>query len=131
MQAASHYLVRAKVVAHRIDERPILVDDRGLRDALPVEVIDDLALHLVDVLARQAERVDPAEHRLVQVVDQLAAALGDLAGERVAERELAAADTVARVVEVRGDALARERVRALQAREAGADDPDVERRFGR
>ena len=67
--------------------------------------------------------------RVVTLVDQLAAVLGDLAvGEVAAPRPAAAAQPVVRLVDLSRISGLLEAVRARQAREAGADDDDARRR---
>jgi hypothetical protein len=60
----------------------------------PAEVVEDLAGDLGDVLEIEVLLVRIADQGLVQVVDELAAALGDLAGEEAAQGELAAAGAI-------------------------------------
>jgi len=124
-----------QIVVHRVDEVAVLVHDVLLRDVLAVEVVEDLARLLVHVLFREVELVRVGEHRLVPGVDELAAAFGDLSGERhrttegAAEREAASAGSVARFVQRRHDAGCLEAIGAYEAGEARADDPDAHLRW--
>ena len=58
-------------------------------------------------------------------VDQLGAALGDLAGKDAAQRPDAAADAVAGLEHLRPSALAGQHRGGIQSGEAGADDRHV------
>ena len=116
-----------QIGVHDRHERAELVDDRGFRHEIAVEVIKGLAGFLRHVLERQPEPLRVAEHRLVRRVDELAAALGDLAREKAAQRPAAAAGADAGVVDGGDDAAFRERVSAREPGEAGADDADIRR----
>ena len=92
---------------------------------LPGEEVGHVAGFLVDIFERQIESSSVPEHRLVQVVDQLAAALGDLARKEPAERPAPAAGPRVGVVECRSHPALGQRVATRQAGETGANDPHV------
>jgi hypothetical protein len=108
--------------AHRGNERPVFLDHSGFRDVIAIEQVEHLARLLLDVLERQAIALGVADHHLVQVVDQLAAALDHLSGKLAGQRKASAADARRGVVDRGGDAACCQPVRARKAGEAGADN---------
>jgi hypothetical protein len=116
---AQHLEVRS----HAGHQRPVLVHDLGFGVALAAEVIDRLPGGPVEVLAREAELDDVAEHRLVEVVEQLAALLPHLAREGPGRGDAAAEPPVG-LVEGGGDAGPAQPVRADESGEARTHDGD-------
>jgi hypothetical protein len=96
----------------------------GLGD-VSADAEGDVTRLLHDVLDREAEPPRVPQHRLVRVVDELAAQFGDLAWEKAAQRIAPSADAVGRLIHGRGDSATGKSICARQSGEAGADDADA------
>jgi hypothetical protein len=110
---------------HGLDERPELVHDGGLGIPHAAEHVEHLTGPLVHVLASEPEPLGVGEHRLVQIVDQLAAALDHLSWKRLPKRPAAPASAGGCLVHRRNDAALPEGVGTRHARQAATDDADV------
>jgi hypothetical protein len=103
----------------------------GLRERVwpPVEVVQRLGavrLALQQVVEREPELLGELAELDVPRVDQLAAVLGHEPGrERAADRPAAAAQAVARLVQLRADTRLFEAIGTRQAGEPAADDDDT------
>jgi len=113
----------AQVVTHGGDQIPKFVDDCRLRKVLPVEKVKDFTPGLfLNVLEREIESLGVPEQGFMQVVNELAPALGNLAREEAAEREAAAADSIACIVQRRVNTVVVELVPTGQARQTTPHD---------
>jgi len=94
---------------------------------LATEIVRALAREPGHVLAREIEALRVAEHRLVRVVDELAAAFRNLSRKKLAQREAAAVNAARAFVDGRPDTGGCEPIGTRKAGQAGSDDADVNR----
>jgi len=100
---------------------------RGAFEVAPE--VGAVRLRAEEVVEREPQLVHEISDRVVTLVDQLAAVLGDLSvGEGAACAPAPSAQTVGRLVDLSRISGLFEAIRARQAREARADDDDARRR---
>ena len=75
----------AHIQAHHLNEVAKFVNDRRFRNELPSQVVEDVSRRFRHILERQAETFRVPKHGLVWIVDELAAALGDLAWKEISQ----------------------------------------------
>jgi hypothetical protein len=107
---------RSQVITHFGDQIPKFVDDGRLGKVLPVEKIKDFPRGFLNVLEGEIESLGIPEHGLMQVVNELAPALGNLAGEKAAKRKATAAGSIACIIQHRANTVVVKLVPAGEAR---------------
>src|SRR5215510_10522517 len=113
----------AQIVTHSGNQVPKFFDNSRLRKSLTVEKVKDFPRRFfLDILQLKFESLGVPEHGLMQVVDELAPALGHLPGKEAVQREAATAGPVVGVIEVRPDPVRIQLVSAGQTCQTSPHD---------